>query len=105
MAKNWRKTRDYRVWRVSVIRRDKVCQCCGSPKKRQAHHIEDGSHNKELRFNVKNGITLCKDCHIQLHTNFKNSYREKTTKKDLDNFLALRDYFFKKVEEDLSRSL
>jgi len=90
---DWRKTRDYRLWRVSVIRRDKVCQCCGSSKSRQAHHIEDGSHNPDLRFKVDNGITLCWACHSQLHTNYKKSYREKTTKSDLDNFLALTEHF------------
>ena len=90
---DWRKTKDYRLWRVLVIRRDKVCQCCGSNKNRHAHHIEDGSHNAGLRFDVGNGITLCSGCHSQFHTNYKHSYREKTTKKDLDNFMLLINHF------------
>lgn len=96
---DWRKTREYRLWRISVIRRDKVCQCCGSHKRRQAHHIEDGSHNPELRFEVDNGITLCWGCHSQFHTNYKHSYREKTTKKDLDNFLLLTEHYKVLFEE------
>ena len=95
---NWRRTKDYRLWRVFVIRRDKICRCCGSKDKREAHHIEDGSHNANLRFDVDNGITLCRRCHSQFHTNFKNSYREKTNRKDLNNFFALADYF-KKLNE------
>jgi len=95
MSADWRKTRDYRLWRVLVIRRDKVCQCCGAGSERQAHHIEDGSHNPSLRFDVDNGITLCRGCHSQLHTNYKHSYREKTTRKDLDNFLLLVEHYKK----------
>jgi len=90
---DWRTTRDYRLWRVKVIRRDKVCQCCGSNKNRQAHHIEDGSHNPPLRFVMDNGITLCKGCHSQLHTNYKHSFRERTTRKDLENFLVLVEHY------------
>jgi hypothetical protein len=31
---NWRKTREYRVWRAQVIRRDKCCVICGNIKGR-----------------------------------------------------------------------
>lgn len=96
---SWRNTREYRLWRILVIRRDKVCQCCGSNKDRQAHHIEDGSHNPDVRFDVDNGITLCRGCHSQFHTNYKHSFREKTTREDLDNFLALVSYY-KKLHTD-----
>jgi len=93
--KSWRKTRAYRIWRTHIIRRDKVCQICGSRQHRQAHHIEDGSHHKELRFIESNGVCLCKSCHTQFHTNFKNSFREKCTMKDWLNFNSLVAYLEK----------
>jgi 5-methylcytosine-specific restriction endonuclease McrA len=90
--KNWRKTKDYRVWRVKVIRRDGSCRICGSRKKRHAHHLESGAFNPSLRFDVSNGVTLCKACHTNFHTNFKRSYRVKTTLYDFKNFQSLVKY-------------
>ena len=90
---SWRATREYRVWRVIVIRRDKVCQVCGSRENRQAHHIESGAYNEELRFVPENGICLCRGCHTQYHTNFNRSFRVKTTRYNFENFLSLVKYF------------
>ena len=92
MGVNWRKSREYRIWRMLVIRRDKVCQVCGSNKHRHAHHIESAAYNIDLRFEVDNGVCLCRGCHTQYHTNFNISYRVKTTKYNLDNFLVLVKY-------------
>ena len=89
---DWRKTREYRQWRVTVIRRDKTCVCCGSHKNRQAHHLEDGSHNPDIRFDPENGVTLCYKCHMALHTMYKKSYREKTTQDDFINFNDLYQF-------------
>lgn len=93
---SWRNTRDYRIWRAIVIRRDNVCQCCGDRSRRQAHHIEDGSHNPDLRFEPSNGIVLCYDCHRNLHTNYKKSYRYKTTRNDLENFVEIAKWYLNK---------
>jgi len=93
---NWRHTRDYRIWKVKVIRRDSVCVICGSRKNRQAHHKKDGSYHAKTRFDVENGVTLCggamSTCHTQFHCSFKNSFREKCTDKDWDNFMDLVTY-------------
>ena len=88
---DWRADRRYRVWRASVIRRDKKCVICGGMG-RQAHHIKNGQHHPDSRFDVDNGVTLCRACHTQFHCNFKNSFREKATEKDWFNFLALVNY-------------
>jgi len=92
---SWRNTRDYRIWRVKVIRRDKVCQVCKSRQNRHAHHIESAAYSKELRFVPSNGICLCRDCHTQYHTNFNRSYRVKTTRYNFDNFVSLMKYALK----------
>ena len=89
---DWRKSRDYRLWRAAVIRRDGVCQICNARKHREAHHVKNGQHHPDSRFDVDNGVTLCRACHTQFHCNFKNSFREKATEKDWFNFLALVNY-------------
>ena len=94
MAKDWRNSRSYRVWRAQVVRRDKVCQICGSNKKREAHHKDSGAYFSEERFNVENGITLCRSCHTTFHTTFKKSFKEKCTIDDYKDFDSLADYFF-----------
>ena len=58
---NWRKAREYRLWRIAVIRKDKRCVVCGSIKHRQAHHLNNGSYFKEERFDVDNGVVLKDD--------------------------------------------
>jgi len=97
--KNWRSTRAYRLWRAKVVRRDKVCIICNSRKQRQAHHIEDGSNNPDLRFDIENGATLCRPCHTSFHTDYKKSYRYKTTRYDLENYIEIFNYAFNKGKE------
>lgn len=93
MSQNWRQTKEYRVWRVSVIRRDKVCQCCGSMKSRHAHHIKHATYYQKLRYDVDNGITLCAKCHSVLHNKIAGGYRVKCEAKHLDRLLFVRDLF------------
>jgi len=92
MAVDWRRTREYRVWRVLVIRRDKVCQVCGEMEGRQAHHKNSGSYFPEDRFDPDNGATLCGTCHTKYHCDYHRSFREKCTKYDYENFVKLSDY-------------
>lgn len=59
---------EYIEWRREVFERDGwKCQMCGSGGKLNAHHIERWAGNKELRFEVSNGQTLCERCHKMLH--------------------------------------
>lgn len=93
---SWRTTTEYRNWRSIVIHRDRECQVCKDKSNLHAHHIRDASNTPELRFEVSNGITLCKGCHTQFHTNYLHSYRERCTEVDLDNFLLLCKYLLNK---------
>ena len=90
--KNWRKTKEYRRWKVRVVRRDKRCQVCGSIKKRNAHHINHATYFPEQRFDENNGICLCRDCHTNYHCNYLRSFRAKCTRYNLDNFFSLLRY-------------
>lgn len=65
---NWslRLTSEYLEWKKKVYKRDSyTCQICGKTKiEVHANHIKKFSEHPELRTNMGNGITLCKDCHI-----------------------------------------
>lgn len=58
-----------RIWRKQVLERDNyTCQICGGKGcGLNVHHIKCFSLYPELRFDVSNGITLCRKCHIELH--------------------------------------
>lgn len=64
-----RESYEYRQWRKSVFERDNyTCQVCGaSGGELNAHHIKPFSVYPDLRFDVSNGLTLCKQCHINVH--------------------------------------
>ena len=54
-----RNSPQYKKWMKDVKDRDKVCQCCGSDKNIDIHHIRPYSTHKKLRVDVNNGIALC----------------------------------------------
>ena len=83
LDKQIRKNFRYRQWRDDVYTRDDfTCQICGIRGRRlNAHHIksfssilqyyeitnlEEAIECDEI-FNINNGITLCKECHIDIH--------------------------------------
>ena len=56
----------YKKWRVDVYKRDKFkCQMpgCKNKKRLNAHHIQKWASASMLRYDIDNGITLCKGCH------------------------------------------
>lgn len=70
-----RATYEYRDWRRRVYSRDSyTCQCCGSKNGDSktvylnAHHIKNWLDYPDERYNVNNGITLCKECHMLFHS-------------------------------------
>jgi hypothetical protein len=73
-----RGSKEFKEWRKKVFERDDyTCQKCGTKSSvgvkvyLHPHHIKDFALFKELRFEVSNGITLCKDCHLKLHGLYK----------------------------------
>lgn len=71
-----RQSEQYKKWRISVYKKDFfTCQHCHKKcdnKNIVAHHIHYFANFPELRFSVKNGITLCRSCHLLLHKKNKN---------------------------------
>ena len=56
------------AWRTSVFERDDyTCQECGERGCHlEAHHIKGWAHHPDLRFDVENGVTVCRPCHAAI---------------------------------------
>ena len=63
-----RRTPEYATWRLSVYRRDHfLCVLCLKHERlMDAHHIKQFFAYPELRYDVENGVTLCRYCHSQI---------------------------------------
>jgi hypothetical protein len=66
---DYRKTKEYYSWRLSVFERDKFAcvYCHGSKPRIEAHHLKKFIDYPDFRFDVNNGITLCLPCHHNAH--------------------------------------
>lgn len=65
-----RHTSALKRWRYDVFSRDGfACVHCGDNRggNLQAHHIRPFTTHPELRFDPRNGVTLCKACHRLVH--------------------------------------
>lgn len=63
----------FKEWRRDVFRRDKyTCQKCGddSGGNLNAHHIVGFAQSESMRLDVKNGTTLCRECHLDFHKTY-----------------------------------
>lgn len=73
-------------WRSEVYTREhytcRVCEKVGA--KLNAHHLNSWDIDKENRFNLDNGVTLCVECHKNFHKNFGYG---KNTKKQFEQYL------------------
>ena len=63
-------SKEYKLWRESVFRRDNfTCIWCGTKGERlNADHIKPWCNFPELRFAIDNGRTLCDSCHRKTDT-------------------------------------
>ena len=91
--KRIRRSMEFSLWRKAVFERDNyTCQRCGARGGNgkavclHPHHILNFAQYPKLRFIVDNGITLCKNCHIEFHKKYgsKNNTREQ-----LEEFLKV----------------
>lgn len=70
-----RSSSEYKFWRTTVFNRDNyTCQKCGiRGGKLEANHVLPFAYYPDLRFEVLNGETLCKECHKKTDTYGKRS--------------------------------
>lgn len=66
----------YQEWRNEVLKRDKYeCQMPGCSRRRrrmEVHHIQRWADAPYLRYEVDNGICLCRSCHYSIRNNEHN---------------------------------
>ena len=82
--------KDYGAFRrLVLIRDDYKCLCCGNDNEKdlQVHHIRAFKDNLELATSVKNGATLCKDCHTKYHKKYGWKGKQKTFSKFIKEML------------------
>lgn len=99
----WIETNEARKWKNDVFERDNyICQDCGDDTggNLNAHHIKRRNDHPELRDCVENGITLCKTCHTERHSN-ENFYEmlKSNSDKDYSKMLSERRERLEKLEE------
>ena len=69
-----REKRDHmegKEWKKAVYKRDNyICQYCKNKESKPliAHHKNSWNWDKENRFNIDNGVTLCEKCHKEFHS-------------------------------------
>lgn len=72
-----RSSSESKAWRAEVFARDGFrCQICGAVGgDLNAHHIKPWATHPEARYDVNNGVTLCKTCHKELHKKLNSTKR------------------------------
>ena len=64
-----RNSKLFAIWRETIFQRDDyTCQICGERGGYlHAHHIRSFAEFEDLRFDISNGVTLCSQCHSEVH--------------------------------------
>lgn len=78
-ARDRRYDAEHHRWRVQVFIRDNyTCAACNTFNRNNinAHHMDSHHWCIERRHDITNGVTLCKECHKQFHTEY--GYRNNT---------------------------
>jgi len=82
-----RESLEFRLWREAVFEKDNfTCQKCGQQGGYlHPHHIFNFATYIDKRFDITNGITLCKKCHREFHKKYGFT---NNTKEQLEEFLG-----------------
>lgn len=82
-----RNTPEYHNWRLDCLDRDNWrCKDCKTAKKLHIHHIKPYLRYEELRLDVDNGMTLCRDCHIKAHKRIRDAEQTLRRKGSINSF-------------------
>lgn len=85
----------YKIWRQAIFEKDDfICQKCGTRGGYLvAHHAKNFAEHPELVYAIDNGVTLCKDCHLDFHKEygFRNNTEEQLMEYLLEEMLAYQE--------------
>lgn len=66
------KAKNLKEWRDKVLGRDGyICQKCGARENLVAHHIGPRDEYPNLKLDINNGVTLCRECHAKQPVQYK----------------------------------
>jgi HNH endonuclease len=63
-TKAFYKSREWKILRTEVLKRQKECHYCKTKKNLQVDHIKPRSRYPHLSLNITNLQTLCKKCNL-----------------------------------------
>lgn len=82
---HFRKTFEFKQFRIGVMKRDNYrCVCCNARKELNAHHLDGYNWCIEKRTDINNGVCLCKECHDLFHSIYGYGFN---TRKQFYEFL------------------
>jgi hypothetical protein len=107
-----RRSPEYEEWRKAVFERDHyTCQECGKMGgSLHAHHKKSFADYPELRFDISNGLTLCRECHYKggVHDMFSKKEQEwfgHMVEKTIKEALTIKVRFEKRRDEKTGQPL
>lgn len=56
-----------KLWKLKVIKGKPMCEVCGQVITDTAHHFFPKSQYGHLRYNISNGVAICRKCHFTHH--------------------------------------
>jgi len=75
-------------WASAVKKRDGyTCQVCGSTEKLVAHHLNSYKDNPDARYDIDNGVAVCRDCHTEFHVGFMGNFSTPCTRENFNEYL------------------
>ena len=80
-----------KLYQIVGLKLNPICECCGNPAT-EIHHFLPKSLSNALRYDLKNGISLCRSCHFKHHSRFDPAiYERMTANKSPEWFLYIRN--------------
>lgn len=95
-----RRTVEYLAWAKAVYARERYkCAVCNKrTRKPEAHHLNCWKHFPEQRYDINNGIAVCRECHTEFHVTFLGGHHAKCTKNDFIRFLIEKQKSLKPLQ-------